>query len=329
MAESAAIAQLVTQSSVHGELPRSESGIETPEHRHAPAPANAALRAKSRRRTASFLATLAYSAAVPATLYAAWSVRDEQYVVPGTGVGYWIGIAGSVIMLALLLYPLRKKFAKVTGVGSVAQWFRLHMAMGIFGPLLIILHSNFELKAMNSIVATVAMLTVVASGLVGRFLYSKVHRGLYGAKAEAKALLSDAATFKQAIGEDMGSVPETMAELKSYETAILQPNLGILASARIMTSLKWRTRLKRKALRNEIQTAIGARALREKWDSETYRLHLATAQDQIDLYNATIRKAAGLKFYDRLFGWWHVLHLPLFMLLIVAAIVHIIAVHFY
>ncbi len=96
-----------------------------------------------------------------------------------------------------------------------------------------------------------------------------------------------------------------------------------------MIRLGWRTRSKRQALRGEVQSAVGAKALRERWDNETYRHHLASAQDQIDLYNATIRKAAGLKFYDRLFGWWHVLHLPLFVLLIIAAIVHIIAVHFY
>ncbi len=217
MAESAVNLKLAAYRTAQGELPRSAPRVETPEHRQAPAPANVALKAKSRRSTASNLAALAYSAAVLATLYAAWSVSDEQYIVAGKGVGYWIGIAGSVIMLALLLYPLRKKFAKVAGVGSVAQWFRLHMVMGIFGPLLIILHSNFELKAMNSIIATAAMLIVVASGLVGRFLYSRVHRGLYGAKAEARALLSDAAAFKQAFGDDIGSVPETMAEFKSYE----------------------------------------------------------------------------------------------------------------
>ena len=174
-------------------MPRIAPKTVTPELRQAPVPANAALRVKPQRSTASSFVTLAYTAAVLATLYTAWSVRDEQYVVPGTGIGYWIGIAGSVIMLALLLYPLRKKFAKVAGLGTIATWFKLHMVLGIFGPLLIILHSNFELKAMNSIVATAAMLIVVASGLVGRFLYSRVHRGLYGAKAEARALLSDAA----------------------------------------------------------------------------------------------------------------------------------------
>ena len=96
-----------------------------------------------------------------------------------------------------------------------------------------------------------------------------------------------------------------------------------------MIKLGWRTRSKRKEMRSEVQSAVGREALRERWNNGTYRQHLAAAQGQIDLYNATIRKAAGLKFYDRLFGWWHVLHLPLFLLLIVAAVVHIIAVHFY
>ncbi len=47
------------------------------------------------------------------------------------------------------------------------------------------------------------------------------------------------------------------------------------------------------------------------------------------LHLAAVRKAAAFAFYERLFALWHVLHLPLFILLILAAIIHVVAVHFY
>ena len=286
-------------------------------------------RPNSKNKSASSLATVVFSVAVLATLFTAWRVRDEQYIVAGSGIGYWIGILGSLTMLVLLLYPVRKKYAKVTGLGRIATWFKSHMVLGIVGPSLIILHSNFELKSVNAIVATVVMLTVVASGIFGRFLYSKVHKGLYGAKAEAKTLLSDAEALMQAFGEDTGTAPATLTELKSFESALLDKNAGVMRSANLMLTLWRKTRSSRRAHLSEMQSAVAARALRERWDDDVYQQALGAAHDHLDLYNATIRKAAGLKFYDQLFGWWHVLHMPLFFLLIIAAIVHIIAVHLY
>jgi hypothetical protein len=38
---------------------------------------------------------------------------------------------------------------------------------------------------------------------------------------------------------------------------------------------------------------------------------------------------AEYRVYERLFSLWHVLHLPLFFMLLAAGIVHVIAVHVY
>jgi hypothetical protein len=293
------------------------------------AAASAAPQVKTEPKAKSSLATFAFSAAVLATLAWAWSQREEQVIIPGEGIGYWIGIAGSLMMLILVLYPVRKAYAKNSRFGRIATWFKSHMVMGILGPTLVILHSNFEFKAVNSIAATITMLTVVASGIFGRFLYSKIHKGLYGAKSEAKALLSDAEAFKHAFGDDLGGAPDTLTELKGYETAILDKNMGLGESAKLMLSLGRLTRTNRKAHLSEMQAAIATRALREHWDDATYQQRLTAAREHLDLYNVAVRKAAGFKFYDRLFGWWHVLHMPLFFMLIIAAIVHVIAVHLY
>lgn len=80
-------------------------------------------------------------------------------------------------MLLLILYPLRKRFRILHGLGRVTSWFRIHMVLGILGPTLIILHSNFKIGSLNSRLALFTMLVVVASGIVGRYLYSQVHKG--------------------------------------------------------------------------------------------------------------------------------------------------------
>ena len=115
-----------------------------------------------------------FAAALVVALLIGWLNRDQEYLVPDSGLGYWLGIAGASLMLLLLLYPLRKRMRSLRTFGSVVFWFRLHMALGLIGPTLILFHANFRLGSLNSNVAMFAMLLVAASGIVGRCLYRKI-----------------------------------------------------------------------------------------------------------------------------------------------------------
>ena len=46
-------------------------------------------------------------------------------------------------------------------------------------------------------------------------------------------------------------------------------------------------------------------------------------------YTLALRRTAAFKVYERLFSLWHVLHLPLFFMMIITAVIHIFAVHLY
>ena len=59
------------------------------------------------------------------------------------------------------------------------------------------------------------------------------------------------------------------------------------------------------------------------------RQQVALVADHISLYIRAVKKAAALAFYERLFSLWHIFHLPLFVLLVVAATVHVFAAHFF
>jgi len=114
--------------------------------------------AHRRARPLARLVPVAFAVALAAALVAGWMNRDEEYLVPGSGIGYWLGIAGASMMLLLLLYPLRKRLRAGRVIGSVAFWFRLHMIFGLVGPTLVVFHSNFKFGSFNSNVAMAAML---------------------------------------------------------------------------------------------------------------------------------------------------------------------------
>ena len=69
--------------------------------------------------------------------------------------------------------------------------------------------------------------------------------------------------------------------------------------------------------------------LAHQWSDAELRHHTKDAQRYLKTYLATLRRIDELHLFERMFSLWHVLHYPFFLMLTVAAIVHIIAVHVY
>jgi hypothetical protein len=99
-------------------------------------------------------------------IIAGYLLRDFGLITPEYGAGYWLGIVGGSLMLALLLYPFRKRLRILHFLGPTKHWFRMHMAFGLVGPLLILYHCNFQLGSINSQVALYCMLLVAGSGII-------------------------------------------------------------------------------------------------------------------------------------------------------------------
>jgi hypothetical protein len=120
-----------------------------------------------------------------------------HYLSPKSGLGYAIGIVGGSLILAQLLYAVRKRVRSLRWLGSVPGWFQTHMMMGIIGPVCILIHCGFSLGATNSNIALFSMLTVAGSGIFGRYFYSKIHHGLYGRKASLSELQERASELQE------------------------------------------------------------------------------------------------------------------------------------
>ena len=280
-------------------------------------------------KTMSGLGTLLFTAVVIAALYLGWINRDEEYISADTGLGYWLGIVGSLMMLVLLLYPLRKRARFLRGLGKVPMWFRSHMFLGILGPMLIIFHANFHSHSLNASVALFFMLTIVASGVIGRYLFAKIHKGLYGTKAEIKEMLGDADFMKHALGSDYEGSGRLVAELGKFEDRVLVRHSSFFASLWAFLVLGSRWRSLRRRLCQEVKAAIDVEGQRRGWGWRTRRKKLNLVKGHLSIYFATVNKAARFGMYDRMFYLWHVLHMPLFFLLVLTAILHVIAVHLY
>lgn len=267
---------------------------------------------------------LLFATLVTSVLVFAWVNRDEGYLTAEHGTGYWLGIAGGVFMLILVAYPLRKRWRVLSSLGRVAGWFRLHMILGILGPALVILHTNFKLGSLNSRLALFTMLVVVASGIVGRYLYAKVHRGLYGAHSNLRDVLADVTALKIGLDNALAHDTNIARELEAFIPNPARAGIVMGLSSALLTGFRARAARAR-------MIAIARRQLTQ--DKQLSRRERRRRQRDIGrhlrLYFAAVKKAERLALFERIFGLWHHLHMPLFILLALTVTLHIIAVHRY
>jgi hypothetical protein len=275
------------------------------------------------------LPTTLFAATTLALLAYGYSQRDEYIIVPKDGVGYWLGITGSLMMLSLLLYPLRKKYASWQRFGTVVGWFKWHMILGIVGPVLIMFHSGFHINATNSAVAMATLALVVTSGIVGRYLYSKLHVGLYGTKSSALAAIKDAEVFRHSFGDGLEDAASIQAEMALFVAEVLPEPGSLSGSIRQFMVVDRQSEARHLRLMVEAEAIIAAQALRQHWSSDSYQSRLKRAEEHLDAYFANLKQAASYRIYERFFAVWHVLHMPLFFMLIFVVVAHIFAVHWY
>jgi hypothetical protein len=96
----------------------------------------------------------------------------------GSGVGAVFGIAGAVLMLLPLAYPVAKRIPylrnRITRHVSLQALMNLHIWSGIFGPLFAIIHTGHKFDSVLGIALTAAMLLVVVSGYTVKYLLTYV-----------------------------------------------------------------------------------------------------------------------------------------------------------
>lgn len=107
-------------------------------------------------------------------------MAGHRMLRPSGYVGLPLGVAGMVAMVFTLPYAARKRWQPLSRFGRTSKWLEVHIFFGIVGPVLVTLHTSFKF---NGIIAVGywLMMTVWASGFVGRYLYVRI------AKAERQA----------------------------------------------------------------------------------------------------------------------------------------------
>lgn len=115
---------------------------------------------------------------------------------PSGSIGHLLGILGTLVLFSTLPYVVRKRVKRFSKIGALPKWLEFHVLCGVFGPILITLHTSLKFNGVIS-VAYWSMVLVMLSGFVGRSLYIRIPRTLRDhelTRAELDQRLSDLAS---------------------------------------------------------------------------------------------------------------------------------------
>jgi hypothetical protein len=111
--------------------------------------------------------------------------------IPAAGelFGHMLGIVGFILMiLTETLYSLRKR-SRFTAWGKMSDWLQFHIFTGLIGPFMVFLHTSWKF---NGLAGAVTLMTfiVVFSGIIGRYIYTRIPRTADG--IEIQTAMGDA-----------------------------------------------------------------------------------------------------------------------------------------
>ena len=114
---------------------------------------------------------------------------------PDFAGSFWggvLGVSGAALMLVPLLYLFIKRIPPLKKIATkhipMRTWLTIHIYAGIFGPILVMLHTGHKFESALGIALTGMTLVVVVSGFIGRYLMSFISGELKEKRATLAAL---------------------------------------------------------------------------------------------------------------------------------------------
>jgi hypothetical protein len=216
--------------------------------------------------------------------------KDYQNLRASGFFGHGLGVIGTLIIaFGVWGYIYAKKTLRFEKYVRLKYLLEFHIFLCTIGPIMILFHTTFKFGGIVSI-GFWSMVLVVASGVVGRYIYVQIPRTLSGRALTASEIQQKLIDILKEIGElikaDLnieGILSETAESnrIKSISDDINHSSIGVSA--------------KKKARK------LGRQA------------------------NTMLRRKKQLERMQKLFSYWHIFHKPFAIIMLVIVLVHIVA----
>jgi hypothetical protein len=223
------------------------------------------------------------------------------------GQGY--GVVGSLfITVGVFLYVIRKRVTLLRRLGKLKHWLQVHIFLCTLGPFLVLLHTGFKIGGIVAI-AFWSMVVVTLSGIFGRYVYVRIPKTIGGQFASLEAIRSQKRALLEDLQADFDLDSTDIAGLLEASAA-RKPRgfLDALGLAVRQDLVKW-------SLKRKIRRLLAEKGIPPKPREAAVRL----VQEGLRLEQQILL----LQPFQRLFRYWHILHMPLAALMFLIMLVHV------
>jgi hypothetical protein len=227
---------------------------------------------------------------------------DHHWFKPSGIFGHGLGIVGTLlILIGVFGYIARKKYRTLARFGRLKYWLEFHIFLCTLGPVLILFHTAFKFGGLVS-VSFWSMVAVVASGVIGRFIYIQIPRTIEGRELSLQEVKAMKVDLNEALkGSYQLDEPSRQSIL---EAATFKTDGGFFG----------RYFEDRRTL-NQVKNVLRANRLAAPDIQKVVRL----VRNEIALNN----RIGRLLTMQKLFKYWHVAHLPFALIMLIIMVIHV------
>lgn len=234
---------------------------------------------------------------------------DHDLFKPSGLFGHGLGIFGSLfIVIGVFSYMARKRYRFLSRLGRLKYWLEFHIFLCVLGPIMILFHTAFKFGGIVSI-SFWSMVVVVASGVIGRYIYLQIPRSMEGRELSLNEVRQMKDNVNVTIKNRYKLGEESYGAILKYtqsNTVHRHGNIILRMIRRYFMDFKRINGLKKTLRKNKLsKTGI----------SGIIRL----LKQEISLNN----KLQRLQSMQQLFKYWHIVHLPFALIMLVIMIIHV------
>lgn len=228
--------------------------------------------------------------------------------------GFWghgFGFVGASMMLfGVSIYMIRKRVRKFTGLGALKYWLEFHIFLCSLGPILVLFHTTFKFGGLVA-VSFWSMVAVVASGVIGRFIYVQIPRTMMGRQLTMSDLSKENNRLSNELKMEYGISDSLILKVENFVDSKQYKNMSLPSVPFILLRDFFKIR--------SASRTIGDDLMREGVNKEDVKEVQKISKSKLLL----ARRMGLLQTMQNLFRYWHILHLPFAIVMLIIALIHV------
>lgn len=219
----------------------------------------------------------------------------HSWFKPSGLYGQGLGVVGIfLILFGVTIYILHKRYNILGKKIRLKYLLEFHIFLCTLGPILVLFHTAFKFGGIVSI-AFWSMVAVVASGVIGRFIYIQIPRTIEGRALSLNEVQNMKTDVTQVLTEKYGLQERELSKFVDFTDVEVGDNTTTLSNLKAILKQYQVPKTEQQSL---LKILKGERSLS--------------------------RKIARLETMKKYFKYWHVAHMPFALIMLVIVVIHVV-----